>query len=45
MPARPVVEIDLNSQGRGFLALVGRDILSVCLFVYDGGGKQFILSF
>lgn len=39
----PIIESALVVQG--IHALVGRDILASCLFVYDGRGEQFMLAF
>ena len=39
----PVVEAHLSAQG--IEALIGRDILSRCLFVYDGVARTFSLAF
>lgn len=39
----PIIESALALQG--IQALLGRDILSSCLFVYDGREEQFILAF
>ena len=41
--ALPVIESDLKHQG--ILALIGRDVLSSCLFVYDGRHGIFSLAF
>lgn len=38
-----VIEADFSQ--RGFLALVGRDLLQYCVFTYDGPGEQFTLNF
>jgi hypothetical protein len=43
VPAMQVFESSLNVQG--IQALVGRDILSNCLFVYDGRANIFSLAF
>ncbi len=43
-----VVAVDLtgqNIQGQKMIALVGRDILRACQFIYDGSGGFFTLSF
>jgi hypothetical protein len=42
-PAVPVMESQLIHQG--IQALIGRDILSFCLFSYDGSGENFCLAF
>jgi predicted aspartyl protease len=39
----PIITSDLLSQG--FHALIGRDVLSRCLFIYDGAAAQFTLAF
>ncbi|MCH8164486.1 MAG: retroviral-like aspartic protease family protein [Planctomycetes bacterium] len=39
----PVIEADLSAQG--LQALLGRDILRQCLFVYDGVAGLFSLAF
>lgn len=39
----PVIASDLSLQGID--ALVGRDILARCLFVYDGPANMFSLAF
>jgi predicted aspartyl protease len=38
-----VIEADLATQG--IQALIGRDVLSMCLFVYDGTAGTFSLAF
>jgi len=43
MTALAVTESQLVHQG--IQALIGRDILSVCLFTYDGPGQNFCLGF
>jgi hypothetical protein len=43
LPALPVTQVSLKHQG--FQALVGRDILSNCLLVYDGRTNIFTLAF
>jgi hypothetical protein len=43
VPAMQVFESSLNIQG--FQVLIGRDILSNCLFVYDGRANIFSLAF
>ncbi len=40
----PVISAELLQQ-QGFHALIGRDILSMCLFVYDGPTRQFSLAY
>src|SRR5438105_13440515 len=42
-PAIPVVEC--QSLSSSFQALLGRDLLQHCLFVYDGHAQQFSLAF
>ena len=39
----PVLELPLIK--KGYEAILGRDVLSECLFIYDGQSKQFTLSF
>jgi hypothetical protein len=39
----PVIATELASQG--ISALIGRDVLSSCLFVDDGNAGSFILAF
>lgn len=39
----PVIQADTANQGFG--ALIGRDVLSRCLFVYDGTAHSFCLAF
>jgi hypothetical protein len=41
--AMPVTESQLIHQG--IQALIGRDVLSYCLFTYDGAGQNFCLGF
>jgi hypothetical protein len=41
--ALPVIDAKLNHQG--IKAIVGRDILSHCLFTYDGQTQNFCLAF
>ena len=41
--AVPVIESNLANQG--FQALIGRDILAKCLFVYNGTEETFSLAF
>lgn len=41
----PVPAIECNFQGQGFQALIGRDTLAHCLFVYDGKSGLFMLAF
>jgi hypothetical protein len=41
--ALPVLQQDLNSVD--FQVLIGRDVLTRCLFVYDGTGRQFTLCY
>jgi hypothetical protein len=41
--AVPVIEAELSHQG--IQALLGRDILSKCLFTYDGQSAMFALAF
>jgi hypothetical protein len=41
--ALPVIDAELNHQG--IQAIVGRDILSHCLFTYDGQTQNFCLAF
>lgn len=43
LPLLPVIESPLASQG--FHCLIGRDVLSQGLLVYEGYGNRFILSF
>lgn len=43
LPIVPVVEAHLSFQG--IQALLGRDILSNCLFLYDGQSGVFTLAF
>jgi hypothetical protein len=43
IPAMQVFESSLNIQG--IQALIGRDILNNCLFVYDGRANIFSLAF
>jgi hypothetical protein len=43
LPALPVVACPLKHQG--IQALIGRDILSNCLFFYNGDVKRFALAF
>ena len=43
IPALAVIESSLKSQG--IEVLVGRDVLSECLMVYDGKNKIFSLAF
>ena len=40
----PVVESDLLSS-QGFHALIGRDILEKCVFVYNGSTNTYTLAF
>lgn len=42
--AVPVIESSLLAQ-QGFHALIGRDILSLCVMVYNGDGGFFTLAF
>ena len=44
VPNVPVVAAHLAAQ-QGFQALIGRDILAQCLFIYDGSIDQFTLAF
>ena len=44
-PIVPVSEINLSGQGQVFSALVGRDILALCVFTYDGRAGSFMLEF
>lgn len=37
--------IDSSLQIQGIQALIGRDVLSHCLFVYDGKDDRFIFAF
>jgi len=41
--ALPVIESELKHQG--ILALIGRDVLADCLFIYDGRHGIFSLAF
>lgn len=41
--ALPVIESDLAAQG--IQALLGRDVLGHCLFVYDGANGNYTLAF
>ncbi len=41
----PVIESDLDDGAYGYQVLVGRDILGMCLFIYDGPSASFTLSF
>lgn len=41
--AVPVLALDLASQG--ITALIGRDVLGTCLFIYDGVAASFTLAF
>jgi len=41
----PVIEVKLEGQYLGYTALIGRDILDQCLFIYDGLGKVSTLAF
>ena len=43
LTAVPIIEAELLHQG--LHALIGRDILSNCLFTYDGQAKTFCLAF
>ena len=43
VPVLPVIEASLEHQG--YQALVGRDILTSCLLVYEGQGGLFSLAF
>lgn len=43
LPVVAVIESNLSIQG--IQALLGRDVLSNCLFVYDGGAGTFALAF
>ena len=43
IPVLPVVESTLVKQG--FHALIGRDVLSKCMLVYNGQRNQFTLAF
>jgi len=43
IPALPIICSDLQQQG--IQALIGRDVLSQCLFVYDGASRIFSLAF
>ena len=40
--ALPVLSADLS--GLGILALLGRDVLSKCVFIYNGPAGQFTLA-
>lgn len=42
---RSVLAAASNLRHQGFDLLVGRDILSYCLFVYDGQRRQFSLAY
>jgi len=42
-PAMPIIEC--QPLGGNFQALLGRDFLRYCLFVYDGQAQHFALSF
>ena len=44
IPVVPVIEAAL-SRTQGFQALIGRDVLARCLFVYDGASETFSLAF
>jgi len=35
----PVIAIDLSGQGQSFLGLVGRDVLDMCVLIYDGPSR------
>jgi predicted aspartyl protease len=39
----PVIEASLTSQG--IQALIGRDVLEECLFIYDGASGSYTLAF
>jgi hypothetical protein len=42
----PVVPVaGINLQGMNIEALIGRDILCRCLFVYDGRARQWMIAF
>lgn len=43
IPTLPIVGVNLPNQG--YHALIGRDILARCLFVYDGTANTFSLAF
>ncbi len=43
MGEMPVIESQLSMQG--IQALIGRDVLRQCLFVYNGEEDQFMLAF
>jgi hypothetical protein len=43
IPAWPIVEC--QSLGGNYQALLGRDFLSLCLFVYDGRAQRFSLGY
>jgi transposase-like protein len=44
-PAIAVSNINLSGQGQSFSALLGRDILSSCILIYDGRSGNVILNF
>ncbi len=44
LPNLPVISAELLQQ-QGFHALIGRDILSMCLFEYNGPARQFTLAY
>jgi len=44
IPSLPIIESNLKAP-QGIDALIGRDVLSRCLFVYDGGANIFSLAF
>jgi hypothetical protein len=39
----PVIAVDLGSQG--ITALIGRNVLASCLFIFDGASDSFTLAF
>ena len=43
LPTIPVIATGLAAQGIG--ALIGRDVLSSCLFIYDGAAASFTLAY
>jgi hypothetical protein len=42
---KPLLVIEADFSRRGFLALIGRDLLQWCVFTYDGPGGRFTLGF
>lgn len=43
--AKTVLVIKADFAARGFLALIGRDLLQYCVFTYHGPGERFTLAF